>query len=178
MNRAELVRPEWIRTIDIPAGDAAIRFEGVAGGIVPESAIVSGLPDGVAEKNQDAYLLSPGSLLDRSLGQRVRLRRTSPATGAVREEEAIVRTGADGAAIVQTAAGFEALRCSGLPETLTYPGVPRGLSAKPTLSVATTSMRRTRATVTLSYLASGFDWQANYVATLAPDGRTMELFAW
>ena len=166
------------RTIDIPAGDSAIRFEGVAGGIVPTSAIVAGLPSGVREKNQDAYLLSPASLLDASLGARVRLRRTSLATGAVREEEAVVRTGANGAAIVQTAAGHEALRCSGLPETLIYPRVPPGLSAKPTLSVATTSVRRTRATVTLSYLATGFDWQANYVATLSPDGRSMELLGW
>jgi hypothetical protein len=30
----------------------------------------------------------------------------------------------------------------------------------------------------LSYLATGFDWQANYVATLAPSEDRMELFAW
>lgn len=166
------------RTIAIPVGEAAIRFEGVAGGIVPESAIVVGLPDGVTEKNQDAYLLSPASLLDRSLGKRVTLRRTSPETGVVREETAIVRTGANGAVIVQTAAGFEALRCSGLPETIVYDGVPTGLSARPTLSVTTVSRVAVRATVTLSYLATGFDWQANYVGTLRPDGREMELFAW
>jgi hypothetical protein len=73
------------RRIAIPAGEADIRFEGVAGGIVPESAIVTGLPDGVIEKNQDAYLLSPASLLDRSLGRSVHLRRTSLATGEVRD---------------------------------------------------------------------------------------------
>src|SRR5688572_21417490 len=65
-----------IRHVSIPVGDSEIRFEGVAGGIIPESAIVTGLPDGVVEKNQDADLLSPTSLLDRSLGKRVRLRRT------------------------------------------------------------------------------------------------------
>ena len=42
------------RRVTIPAGDGVIRFEGVAGGILPESAIVTGLPDGVVEKNQDA----------------------------------------------------------------------------------------------------------------------------
>ncbi|MDP8994708.1 MAG: hypothetical protein M3N07_06990, partial [Pseudomonadota bacterium] len=35
------------RTIDIPAGEAEIRFERVAGGILPQSAIVTGLPEGV-----------------------------------------------------------------------------------------------------------------------------------
>jgi hypothetical protein len=34
------------------------------------------------------------------------------------------------------------------------------------------------ATVTLSYLAIGLDWQANYVATLSPDGTRLGLFAW
>lgn len=166
------------RRIMVPAGEAEIRFEGVAGGILPESAIVSGLPEGVVEKNQDAWLLSPGSLLDRSLGKRVHIRRTSAATGKVTEHEAVIRSGPQGAVVLQTAEGFEALRCSGLPETIVYPEVPQGLSAKPTLSVQTRSTHATESTVTLSYLASGFDWQANYVATLRPDGRKMDLFAW
>ena len=149
------------RTVTIPAGEAEIRFEGVAGGIIPESAIVTGLPHGVTEKNQDAWLLSPASLLDRSLGRRVHLRRTSSATGEVREHEAIVRSSADGAVVLQTQDGFEALRCTGIAETIVYDSVPQGLSAKPTLSVRTRSDREAAATLTLSSLATGFDWQAN-----------------
>jgi hypothetical protein len=166
------------RTVDIPAGEADIRFEGVAGGILPQSAIVTGLPEGVVEKNQDAWLLSPASLIERSLGRRVTLRRTSRATGEVREHEAVIRSGAEGALVLETPEGFEALRCTGLAETVAFDRVPPGLSARPTLSVRTRSGRRARATLTLSYLASGFDWQANYVATLAPDGDRVDLFAW
>jgi len=166
------------RRVSIPAGESDIRFEGVAGGILPESAIVSGFPAGVVEKNQDAWLLSPASLLDASLGRRVHLRRTSLATGAVRETEAVVRSGADGAVVLETPGGIEALRCDGLRATLRYDRVPAGLSAKPTLSVRVRSPRAAKATVTLSYLASGFDWQANYVAELSPDGARMDLFAW
>ncbi|MET1110849.1 MAG: hypothetical protein ABWX67_04895 [Allosphingosinicella sp.] len=165
------------RRVNIPAGESDIRFEGVAGGILPESAIVSGFPAGVVEKNQDAWLLSPASLLDSSLGRRVHLRRTSLATGAVRETDAVVRSGADGAVALETPDGIEALRCDGLRATLLYDRVPAGLSAKPTLSVRVRSPRAARATVTLSYLASGFDWQANYVAELSPDGARMNLFA-
>jgi len=166
------------RTVEIPAGEADIRFEGVAGGILPQSAIVTGLPEGVVEKNQDAYLLSPSRLIERSLGRRVTLRRTNLATGQVREHEAVIRSGAEGALVLQTPEGFEALRCTGLAETVAYDRVPPGLSARPTLSVRTRSSRRARATLTLSYLASGFDWQANYVATLSPDGGRVDLFAW
>ncbi len=60
------------------------------------------------------------------------------------------------------------MRCTGLAETVTYDRVPPGLSAKPTLSVRVRSERPAEATVTLSYLATGFDWQANYVAELSP----------
>lgn len=166
------------RSVQIPAGESEIRFEGVAGGIVPQSAIVTGFPDGIVERNRDAFLLSPGTLLARSLGRRVTVRRTSRATGAVREQEAVIRSGPDGAVVLQTADGFEALRCTGLSETIVYPQVPPGLSSRPTLSVRTRSSRPVTATVTLSYLAQGFDWQANYIADLSPDGRHVQLFAW
>jgi hypothetical protein len=166
------------RRIKIPAGESQLRFEGVAGGILPESAIVTGFPAEVVEKNQDARLLSPASLLDASLGKRVHLRRTSRATGAVRDMEAVVRSGAGGAVVLQTEEGVEALRCTGQAETLRYDGVPADLSAKPTLSVRARATRATTATVTLSYLASDFDWQASYIAELSPDGSKVDLFAW
>ena len=166
------------RSINIPAGDGVIRFEGVAGGILPESAIVTGLAEGVIEKNQDANLLSPASLLGASAGRRVTIRRTNRRTGVVREESAVIRSGPEGAVVLQTAAGIEALQCTGIPETIVYDSVPEGLSAKPTLSVRTHSARALSAMVTLSYLADNFDWQANYVATIADDARHLDLFGW
>src|ERR1051325_11030948 len=134
------------RRVRLPAGEVALRFEGVAGGIVPQSAIVPGPPHGVIERNRDAYLLSPATLLDRSLGRRVHLRRTSRATGTVREQDAVIRTSAAGAAVVETEGGFEALRCTGIPEAIVYDGVPAGLSARPTLSVRARSTRPISAT--------------------------------
>jgi hypothetical protein len=118
----QAMNPRWLngfalvsetRTISLAAGESEIRFEGVAGGIIPQSAIVTGLPEDVVERNHDAYLLSPATLIERSLGRRVHLRRTDRATGRVREQEALVRSGADGALVLQTEEGFEALRCSG-----------------------------------------------------------------
>lgn len=166
------------RRVRLPAGESVVRFEGVAGGIVPQSAIVTGFPDGIVERNRDAYLLSPATLLDRSLGRRVHLRRTSTATGVVREQDAVVRSSAQGAVVIETQDGIEALRCTGMRETLVYQGLPSDLSARPTLSVRTRAAAPVEATVTLSYLATGFDWQANYVAQLSDDGRRMDLFAW
>ena len=165
------------RHVRLPAGESVLRFEGVAGGLIPQSAVVAGLGDGVTEKNRDARLLSPGALIDAYLGQRVHLRRTSKATGKVVEQEAIVRASGSGI-IVQTESGIEALRCTGLSETLLAPRVPVDLSAKPTLSVRTRADHPVEADVTLTYLTSNFDWRAHYVATLAPDGKAVSLFAW
>lgn len=166
------------RRIALPAGESVVRFEGVADGMIAVSAVVSGLPGGVSEKNRDAKLLSPAALLDGSLGNRVHIRRTNPASGKVSEADAIIRSGADGAVVLQTHEGVEALRCSGLPETLVYDAVPDGLSARPTFSVHSNSPSATEAEVTLTYLATGFDWSAAYVAKVAEDGRTLDLSAW
>lgn len=166
------------RTITLPPGESQVKFEGVADGMIAVSAVVTGLPGGVVQKNRDAALLSPAALLDGTLGNRVTVRRTNRATGKIEEQEAIIRSGPQGAVVLQTAKGFESLRCSGLPETLIYDGVPAGLTAKPTLSVVTRSPSATTATVTLTYLSTGFDWAANYVATVNPDGKTLDLFAW
>jgi hypothetical protein len=138
---------------------------------------VTGLGEAVLEKNRDARLLSPGALLDASLGERLLLRRTSRATGAVREQEAVVRATADGI-VLQTADGIEALRCTGLSETAIAPRVPVGLSARPTLSVRVRSPQPVERTVTLSYISNNFDWQADYVAELSPAGDAVSLFAW
>jgi hypothetical protein len=165
------------RRVQIPAGESELRFEGVTGGIVPQSAIVTGLGEAVLEKNRDARLLSPGALLDASLGERLHLRRTSKATGKVKEQDAVVRATNDGV-VIQTPDGVEALRCTGLPETLTADRVPTGLSATPTLSIRVRSPRPVDRTVTLSYITNNFDWQADYVADLSPAGDRMKLFGW
>lgn len=166
------------RTITIPRGDSRIRFENVAEGLLPETAIVTGLPSGVREKNRDARLISPAGLVDAFLKRRVRIRRTDPATGKIRDESAIIQSGPGGGVVLQTESGVEALRCSGLPERMLYPDVPETLSARPTLSILTRSERAVTATVQLTYMAQGFDWSANYVGNMAADGKKMGLFAW
>lgn len=164
------------RRVTIPAGRTTLRFEGVAAGILPESAIVTGLPHGVREKNLDADLLSPRSLYAGSFGRPVTIRHTI--AKRIIEEEAIIRSGADGAAILQTRDGFLAADCGPSQDGLVYDRVPPTLAAKPTLSVELDSPAPASVTVTLSYLAWGFDWQANYVATLRPDGQSADLLAW
>jgi hypothetical protein len=163
------------RTVDLPPGPVTIRFEGVASGIEPQSALIFG--SDVREKNRDAALLSERSLLDGFTGQSVILRRTDPKTGKRTEERATIRSGTQGV-LVETARGIETVYCSGLENDLLFPGVPRGLSAKPTLSMTTKDQPGGRQTITLVYLSQRFDWQANYVGQFSPDATELDLFAW
>jgi hypothetical protein len=170
------------RTVELPAGEIVLRFEGVADGMFPESAIVSGLPTGVREKNRDARLLSPLGLVDAYLKRTVNLRRTNRRTGLVRDMQARITAAPNGAVILESSEGFEALNCTGLPERMLFDQVPANLSAKPTLSVLATSTQAVKATVTLSYMAEGFDWHANYLFTVQSlsDGGAarVDLLAW
>jgi hypothetical protein len=162
------------RIVDLPPGPVTIRFEGVASGIQPETAILAG-PE-AREKNQDRKLLSRRGLIDAFTGQRVRVRRTDRATGKVTEEVARIRSN-NGDVILETAGGFETLSCTGLAQTPIFPNVPADLSAKPVLSLTTGDQPGGPTAVTLSYLADDFDWQANYVAELADDLASIDLFA-
>ena len=163
------------RSVTLPPGESRIRFEGVAEGMIAVSAIVTGLPGGTIEKNRNADLLSPAALVDGTLGNRVTITRTNPGTGEATSEDAIVRTRADGGIVLETESGYEAVRCSGLPERLTFDRVPDGLSAQPIYSIDTRSTAGGTYEVTLSYLSWGFDWEANYVATIDEEGRADDL---
>lgn len=163
------------RQVTLPAGESTIRFTGVAEGMVAVSAIVTGLPGGTIEKNRNADLLSPASLVDGTLGNRVRLTRTNPGDGSETTQSAIIRTRADGGLVLQTDDGYEAVRCSGLPERISFDTLPDGLSAQPVFTIDTHDETGGTYTVTLTYLAWGFDWQADYVATFHEGGNGRDL---
>ncbi|QTC93326.1 hypothetical protein IFJ75_12020 [Brevundimonas goettingensis] len=165
------------RTIDLPAGETVIRLKGVATGIIPQTATLDGLPATVLERNTDFDLLSPGALLQKSVGETVRLVRTNPETGAEVQKTAIVRSGPNGA-VLEIDGRLEALQCSGGPERIVFDRVPEGLSDQPILSVRTRAPTAGRYTVTLAYLATGLQWSADYVARINPDGRTLNLDGW
>ena len=165
------------RTINVPAGQGRVEFRGVADRIVAQTASIQGLNASVVERNEDFDLLSPGSLAENTVGRRARLVSTNPETGAEVSRAVLVRSAPEGV-VLQTPDGVEALSCSGLPERLVFDEVPSSLAAKPTLSAVTRSTRAGRRKVTLSYLATGLMWSADYVARLAPDGRSLDLTGW
>ncbi|WGM39601.1 hypothetical protein [Caulobacter sp. NIBR1757] len=166
---------EW-RTIDLPAGESVIRFEGVAEGIVPQTAAIDGLPARLVERNHDFDLMSPGSLIAKSVGDRVTRVRTDRVTGKEVREQAILRSGPDGV-VLDFDGRIEALDCAGGPERLVFERLPPELSDRPTLSLRVRADTAGRHRVRLSYMTVGVLWAANYVAKLNEDG-TLDLTGW
>jgi hypothetical protein len=165
------------RLVRLPAGVSRVRFEGVADGIEPSSALITGLPGEVIEKNRDARLLSPSALVAAAVGKPVELLRTDRKTGTTQRLPGTILSDAGGGVVFKTEEGIEALRCSGLPETFSFEPAA-DLSSRPTLSAEVQSRSAVTQEVTLSYLARGFDWAADYTATLSQDGTHLDLGAW
>ncbi|MDB5437368.1 MAG: hypothetical protein JWR47_3625 [Phenylobacterium sp.] len=165
------------RTVEVPAGASRIAFRGVADTMVPETVAVEGLPGQVVERNEDFDLLSPGSLVARSVGRTVRVVQTDRGGGKVSERQAVIRSGPQGV-LLDFGGRLEALGCDGVPTRLVFDSVPAGLGDKPTFSVLANLPKAGRYTVKLSYLATGFSWSADYVARIRPDGRTLDLAGW
>jgi hypothetical protein len=172
-----LVMVSETRTIDLPAGTSKIVFRGVADAIVPQTAGIEGLPAAILESNFDYDLLTPGAVIAKSHGERVRLVRTDRATGRTTEREAILRSGPQGV-VLEIDGKIEALDCSGLDEKLVFARVPPGLAAEPQLSMTVRAEAPGKHTVQLSYLALGMDWSADYIARIGPDDETLDLSGW
>ncbi len=175
---------EWFRADPrnshgaIASGLEPRAVRGGADGIEPVSAILAGLPGGLIERNLDAQLLSPATLLASAAGMPVTLVRSDPKTGRTQRLPGVILSGASADGVVlQTQAGIEALRCSGLPEGFAF-DADTTLGASPTLSVLLRSEVALTARIELSYLAHGFDWAADYTATLSGDAKTIDLGAW
>jgi hypothetical protein len=164
------------RTVSLPAGLSQVRFEGVADGVEPASAILSGLPGTLLEKNRDARVLSPSALVSATVGHRVELVRTDRRSGRQTRVAGTLRANNEGV-VFESPLGIEALRCLGVPETFEFSSIS-DLTPTPTLSVAVRTEQAVTAQVTLSYLAHGFDWTASYTAKLSPDAHQMDLGAW
>lgn len=165
------------RDVDLPGGPAHIVFDGVLDRIIPQSAIVRGFTGAETERNFDFDGLNGRSLLLRSIGEQVTIRRTTPGSGAVVEETATIQAAGDGVSL-RFADRYEALGCSGVPEQIIFPRIPDGLRARPALSTTIEATPAGRREVTLSYLATGLEWKTDYVVTLNEESTRADVAAW
>lgn len=166
-----------LRQVTLPKGELDLALREVSARMRPETALLRSLshPRGltVLEQNFDFDLLTPGKLLEKYVGREVQVVRTHPQTGADQAEAAKVLAANEGI-VLKVGDRIE----TGLPGRLVFPDVPPNLRDRPTLAVTLATDNIAKQQLELSYLTGGLGWQADYVAGLSADEKTLDLSGW
>lgn len=164
------------RKVTLAQGENDLAFINVSGGIRPETALLTAQDDpiSVIEQNFDFDLLTSQKILEKSVGQQIRVMRTNPQTGQDSSEDATVLSVAEGSVVLKIGDRIE----TAVPGRLVFSAVPSNLRTQPTLVVKLTSEKAGETPLVLSYLTHGLSWAADYVAELSPDEKTIDLNGW
>jgi hypothetical protein len=168
-----LVRDQ--RKIPLTAGLNDLAFADVSALMRPETALlrVDGAKVTVREQNFNFDLLTPEKLLEKSVGRKVHVITTNSATGAETTEDAIVLS-VSGGVVLKIGDRIE----TASPGRIVFDEVPPNLRARPTLVIDADSDKAGTATAQLSYLTGGLNWAADYVASLSPDEKSLDIDGW
>jgi len=174
--RFALVRE--VRPFTLTPGRATVAFEGVPELIEPTSLnlVVPDTPDAftVREQNYQYDLVGTQTVLDRAVGQRVRLTRHLDG-GQIETVDGTLISQPGQGRIVQLDDGRVLVEPEG---TIELAALPPGLVSRPTLLWALDVAREGRYDAEASYLTGGLSWKADYVAVLRADDHTLDLTGW
>jgi hypothetical protein len=131
---SNLALVEHVRPLTVPAGRHRIEFEDVSAQILSQTVSFAAPGLTLIEQNFDYDLLTPAKLMEKAVGQTVRIVRTHPGSGEQTEETAEVLSTVGGV-VLRIGGRIEVLREDGLPARVIFDEVPPNLRASPTLSV-------------------------------------------
>ncbi len=170
-----LVREQ--REIELAAGTNTLQFVDVPAQIMPTTVHIKSLSDAqalrVLEQNYEYDLLSPEKLLEKFVGQEVKIFDKNYYTG---KDEVATAT------LLSTNNGTVYLINNEIhinpPGRVILPQVPENLMAKPTLVWLLQASRAGKQKVEASYLTNKINWQADYIAVLNADDTKADLTGW
>jgi hypothetical protein len=166
-----------LRALDIKRGVQELKFMDVAGKIDPTTVHIKSLVDAgslaVLEQNYEYDLLSPQKLLEKFVGQKVRLATTNPET---KKEEIVEATllSTQGGNIFQVGDKIHI----GHPGRVVLPRIPENLIPQPTLVWLLDNKLPDKQRVEATYLTGGINWKADYVAILNAADTQTDLTGW
>jgi len=166
-----------VRQVVLDAGVGRLALRDVSARMRPETAqlrnvLRPGAFD-LLEQNFDFDLLTPAKLLEKYVGQTVRIVKTHPQTGVETVESAQVLAATQGV-VLKIGDRIE----TGAPGRIVFDGVPATLRDRPTLVAELNNRQAGAQTLELTYLSGGLSWQADYVAELAADDASLDLNGW
>jgi hypothetical protein len=174
---SNLALVEHVRPLTLAAGRHRIEFAGVSAQILSQTVSFAGAGLAVIEQNFDYDLLTPEKLMEKAVGQTVRIVRTNPGTGRETEETAEVLSTVGGV-VLKIGERIEVLREDGIPARVIFDEVPPNLRANPTLSILANAAQPVNGDVTLAYLSHGLSWNADYVAVFEEAQGNVSLQGW
>ncbi|MGF1631550.1 MAG: DUF4139 domain-containing protein [Kiloniellaceae bacterium] len=160
------------RRVELPAGETLIAIEDVSGQLQPETVLLRAPGLRIIEQSLAADLLTPGRLLEASLGQTIQIIRSHPETGEDRVEEARVLSLAGGL-VVQIGNRIEI----DPPGRIAFTGMPAGLRSEPALLARVFPGQAGPNDLRIDYLTGGLSWRADYVARLNRTSEYLDLQA-
>ena len=166
-----------VRSLTLQRGTTRLRFEGVPQQIDPTSLALASLTHpgdlSVLEQNYQYNLSGTNSVLDASVGQRVRIVREIGDRTVV-EEGTLLSQPSQGR-IIRLDDGRVLVNPGGTIELLT---LPEGLLSRPSLLWTLASERGGEQRVEASYMTEGISWKADYVAVVDEDETRVDLTGW
>ena len=190
------------RRVELPSGTSVLRYADVAQQVRPETVYIRDAQDPnalrVLEQNFRYDLLTPGRLMELSVGQDLTLLRHNPGTGEDEPVRAhLVSTGALPQASYGYGGGYgyggyyggyanpydavwrtdEGLTWGDVGRPV-FPEVPENFVARPTLEWLLETPRGGARTLETTYLTWGMGWKADYVLVLSGDERQADLAGW
>lgn len=174
---SDLALVEDARPLDLKAGRQKLEFKDVSAQIRPETVSLSAPGVSILEQNFDYDLLTPDKLMEKAVGQQVKIVRTNPGDGKETTEVATVLAANQGV-VLKIGDRIEVLRDDGVPTRVIFDKVPETLRARPTLSVSIEAANAGPRQAKLSYLTSGLSWKADYVALFDEARNALDLQGW
>lgn len=174
---SNLALVEHVRPLNLSAGKHRIEFKGVSAQIMSQTVSFGGSGLTIIEQNFDYDLLTPEKLMEKAVGQTVRIVRINPGTGEETQETAEVLSTVGGV-VLKIGERIEVLREDGIPARVIFDKVPPNLRASPTLSVLADAKQPVNADVTLAYLTHGLSWNADYVAVFEEAQGNVSMQGW
>lgn len=163
-----------VRAMPLQVGRQAVRFEGVASQIEAQTLSFRSLtaPGSVRvrEQNYQFDVVGTHSVLDRAVGQAVRLHPPAGSEGEV--QTGTLLSAPNQGRIVQLTDGRVLIDP---PGTLELMALPPGLVSRPSLLWLLDADRAGTHRTEVSYMTQGISWEADYVAVLTEAGDRMQL---
>lgn len=167
-----------VRPLALQRGTNRVRFEDVPAQIDATSLALKALSDPdavlVQEQNYQYDLISQTTLLDKSVGDRIRLIQTQP-DGSENVIEGVLLSQPSQGTVVQLDDGRVLLNPSG---SIELASLPEGLVSRPSLLWRLDAARAGTYPTEVSYLTDGINWTADYVTIINEAEDAIDLTGW